>query len=80
MAPLHEGFGVSCQFGMNKYLEHAPVEAPFSDISNKLKDVGFSKGVLIKTKSAEPSGLRAFRRGVQVESNTMFQSTKNLSF
>ena len=26
------GFGVSCQFGMNTYLEHPPVEAPFWDI------------------------------------------------
>ena len=36
---------------MNKYLEHPPVEAPFWDISNKLKDFGFSKGEFIKTKS-----------------------------
>ena len=34
------GFGVSCQFGMSKYLEHPPVEAPFWDISNKLKYFG----------------------------------------
>ena len=43
------GFGVSCQFGMNKYLEHPPVEAPFWDISNKLKYFGLSKGEFIKT-------------------------------
>ena len=26
------GFGVQCQFGMNKYLGHPHVEAPFWDI------------------------------------------------
>ena len=26
------GFRLPCQFGMNKYLEHLPVKAPFWDI------------------------------------------------
>ena len=43
---------------MNKYLEHPPVEAPFWDISNKLKDFGFSKGEFIKTKFTVKMSLR----------------------
>ena len=44
---------------MNKYLEHPPVEAPFWDISNKLKYFGFSKGEFIKTKFTVKMSLRS---------------------
>ena len=35
---------------MSKYLERRPVEAPFWDISNKLKYFGLSKGEFINPK------------------------------
>ena len=35
---------------MDKYLDHPFVEAPFWDMSNKLKYLGLSKGEFIKTK------------------------------
>ena len=43
---------------MNKYLEHPPVEAPFWDISNKLKYFGSSKGEFIDYKFAVEMSLR----------------------
>ena len=45
---------------MNKYLEHPPVEAPFWDISNKLKYFGSSKGEFIKRKFAVEMSLLSY--------------------
>ena len=56
------GFGGSCQFGMNKYLEHPPVEAPFWDISNKLKYFGSSKGEFIDYKFVVEMSLRSMHQ------------------
>ena len=59
---------------MNKYLEHLPVEAPFWDISNKLKDFGFSKGEFITTKSIVKMSLHILAGvgGVRGSSQTCF--------